>query len=298
MHAPAKLNLCLELLGKRSDGFHELRTVMASVRLFDTLRLRAIDGVPASSLSVVGSGTAGVPVDRTNLVLRALDSLQAEAGVESGVEAQLVKRIPNQAGLGGGSSDAAAALVAADRVWGLGWSVDRLAEIGARIGSDIPFFVHVMKKAPAWAALATGRGERITTSSPQGGLPVVIVKPPGGLSTAGVFAATKSGDWAGGDDPAEAEPNGSLLTLAALGRGHWCDLARGMRNQLQAAAERVAPWLRQLRERFDECGCEVHQLSGSGSAYFGLAGSMREAGRLAARLRALRVGRVYATVIG
>lgn len=266
---------------------------MASVRLFDTLRLRAAPEDETSSLRVLGSGSAGVPVDRSNLVLRAIDLLQTSAGVETGVRAALVKRIPNQAGLGGGSSDAAAALVAADRVWGLGWSVGRLAAIAAQIGSDVPFFVHRLMKANAWAALATGRGERIQTFSPRGGLPVVIVKPDAGLSTAGVYGACQSGDQA-----SEGSGNGCEATLSALNAGRWQDLRRGMRNHLQAAAQRVAPWLQQISERFEACGCAVHQLSGSGSAYFGLVGSFREAERVAARLRALRLGRAYATTLG
>lgn len=266
---------------------------MTSVRLYDTLRLRVASDGESSSLRVMGSGSAGVPIDRTNLVLKALDLLQASTGVETGVRAELVKRIPNQAGLGGGSSDAAAALVAADRVWGLGWSVDRLAALAAQIGSDVPFFVHRLMKADAWVALATGRGEKIQTFSPRGGLPVVIVKPDAGLSTAGVYGACQPPDQATG-----CSDNGCETTLSALKAGRWQDLGRGMRNHLQAAAQRTAPWLQQIRERFETSGCAVHQLSGSGSAYFGLAGSFREARRIAARLRALRLGRVYATTLG
>lgn len=244
-------------------------------------------------MRVTGPESLGVPVDRSNLVLKALDLLRASAGIEDGFDAELVKRIPNRAGLGGGSSDAAAALVAADRVVGLGWSIDRLAGLAAQLGSDIPYFVHRLKQANASTALATGRGEQIQTYTPPAGLPVVIVKPAEGLSTAEVYGACHPTDSVG-----SGAGNGCQTTLSALLSGSWQHLSRGMRNHLQVAAGRIAPWLGGLQNAFEACGCAVHQLSGSGSAYFGLARSFREARRIAARLRALRLGQVYVTAFG
>lgn len=294
VHAPAKLNLCLELLGKRDDGFHRLKTVMATVGWRDTLRVTR-GASDALRLSVLGApwATAGVPASGSNLVLRALEILRDESGVRSGASVELVKRVPNEAGLGGGSSDAAAALIAGNRVWGLGWSLERLSQLAARLGSDLPFFVHAIGNPHARFALATGRGEKIDSFQAKAGLPVVIVKPPTGLATAKVYGACELEDYA-----SAGEGDRTTKTVAALSSGDFTRLARSMTNGLQAAATRLAPSITGLAERFEDCGCRVHQLSGSGSAYFGLVASMREAIRIVARLRALRVGQVFATTIG
>ncbi|MEO0530444.1 MAG: 4-(cytidine 5'-diphospho)-2-C-methyl-D-erythritol kinase [Planctomycetota bacterium] len=298
VHAPAKLNLCLELLGKRDDGFHALRTVMGTVGWCDTVRVQDTGPAPGDDqlrLRVLGApeATAGVPTDRSNLVLRALELLRQESGTTHGAEVELVKRVPNEAGLGGGSSDAAAALTAGNRVWGLGWSIEQLAVLAARLGSDLPFFVHAIGNRRASFAVATGRGEVIRPLQAMTALPVVIVKPPAGLATAEVYRACEKSDYV----PTGANDRTSSVAEAVL-KSDLCGLAGAMTNGLQAAAMRLAPWIRELAKRFEASGCRGHQLSGSGSAYFGLMQSMREANRVAARLRALRVGQVVATTIG
>ncbi len=295
LHAPAKLNLCLELLGKREDGFHELRTVMTTVRLADTLRVGSLSDSRHIGLEIdpASPRSVGVPTDRSNLIVRALELLQSEADVSSGATVRLFKRIPSQAGLGGGSSDAAAALIAGNRVWGLGWPIERLSDLAARLGSDIPFFVHALADPRSRAARAEGRGERITpVQQALSSQPVVILKPAEGLSTAQVFSRCQPGDYG------SPEEDRCRSVAQALSLGSLTALAGGLANHLQAAAMRVAPWLSAVRERFDSAGCAVHQLSGSGSAYFGLTRTPREARRLAARLRALRVGQVYTTAFG
>lgn len=296
VHAPAKLNLCLELLGKQDDGFHRLRTVMATVGWCDTVRVRSeAAGNDSLRLKVLGAphATAGVPTDGSNLVLRALDLLRTESKQTLGATVELVKRVPNQAGLGGGSSDAAAALIAGNQVWGLGWSLDRLCRLAAKLGSDLPFFVRAISDPRARFAVGTGRGELIKSFRAQAGLPVVIVKPAAGLSTAQVYGACRQEDYLSSKaDDRNAE------TAAALTAGNLRRLSDCMVNGLQAAAMRLAPWLASLAKHFEACGCYAHQLSGSGSAYFGLVPSMREAHRMGMRLRALRVGQVFVTTIG
>lgn len=295
LHAPAKLNLCLELLGKRPDGFHQLRTVMATLGLGDTLRVETNDSTDAISLAIDPTSPTGdgVPTDASNLVVQALQRLREAAGVTSGACVSLVKRVPHAAGLGGGSSDAAAALIAGARTWSLGWSVERLSQLGAQLGSDIPFFVNAIAKPGHTVALATGRGEEITPGSPCARRrPVVLLKPERGLSTAKVYQACDPGDYG---DP-EGDRCGSLL--AALTSGIPTKLGGQLTNALQAAAFRVTPWLEEVQRAFDRCGFVAHQLSGSGSAYFGVTRTMSEARRLAARLRAFRLGRVYTTTFG
>ncbi len=145
------MNLSLCLQGRRDDGYHELETVMLALRFYDELQLEAAeDGV----LELTVSGADDVPTDERNLVIRA-ERLRTATGCSRGGKVRLTKRIPSQAGLGGGSSDAAAALVAGNRLWALGLSADQLSTIAATLGSDVPFFL-----APR-AAVCTGRGEQV-----------------------------------------------------------------------------------------------------------------------------------------
>ena len=152
--AHAKINLTLEVIGKRADGFHNLVSVMTTIGLHDTLTVRPFD-------NLVMTDDGGVPAER-NLVMRVADLLRDECDVKRGAEISLSKEIPDSAGLGGGSSDAAAALRALNRLWDLKLSVEELADIGAKVGSDVPFLVH------EGCALVQGRGEEV----------VPIPKPP------------------------------------------------------------------------------------------------------------------------
>ena len=190
VHAPAKVNLFLEILGKRSDGYHDLETLMVSVGMYDTLtfmedqtgkiRLRCFEGSPVGSLPRVRS--APLPVDGDNLVVRAADLLRSRAGVGQGIRIELIKRIPVAAGLAGGSSDAAATLVALNRLWNLRLGSDQLARLASELGSDVAFFLN-----PTPAAICRGRGEIIEPIAPAATLHFVIACPTSGLSTAAVF---------------------------------------------------------------------------------------------------------------
>ena len=325
LHAPAKLNLTLEVLGKRDDGFHSLRTVMCAIRLSDTLELSLTTHKSVRLVSVSGPTSGGIPQDGSNLVVRTLEELQREIGCPWGIDVRLHKRIPSQAGLGGGSSDAAAALVGANLLWELGLSAEELAGIGARRGSDIPFFAHVIAskyeksgrdkkcvkpqassqrpktghKRHLNTAICTGKGENVALSHAASGAPCVIVKPSFGLSTPLVFQTwaqngyhpdcsqqASSGCCEGGD------ATGVVTSLAA---GDWHRLQQDMGNDLQAPAMQLEPRLEMLKYLFTRLPVLAHQLSGSGSAYFGLCDSWREASRVAAMLRAQQVGDVFVT---
>ena len=151
VHAPAKLNLFLEVLGKRADGYHELATLMVPIRLFDTLSFEptpAVAGRPAPiEFSLRACDPASrVPADSSNLVVRALDLLRERSGCESGAKVELFKRIPTAAGLGGGSSDAAAALRVANRAWQIRWETEKLSSLAAELGSDVPFFLAAWRR--------------------------------------------------------------------------------------------------------------------------------------------------------
>jgi len=175
--APAKLNLFLHVLGRRPDGYHELQTAFQFIDLCDELEFSPR---PDGKL-VRTEGPADVPEDQ-DLVIRAANKLRTEAGRALGADIILRKRIPIQGGLGGGSSDAATTLVALNRLWGLGFTVDRLAEIGRGLGADVPVFVR------GQAAWAEGVGEKLTPIEPPENR-YVVIRPDCAVSTAEIFQA-------------------------------------------------------------------------------------------------------------
>jgi 4-diphosphocytidyl-2-C-methyl-D-erythritol kinase len=285
--APAKLNLFLNVLGKRSDGYHDLETLMVSVDLCDTLRLFAD---PAGTLSLtchdagrVNTGPGQTarelpPADGGNLVLKAAELLRQTTGVPHGARLELTKRIPLAAGLAGGSSDAAATLVGLNRLWGLNLAPRELHDLAARLGSDVPFFL-----CSSAAAICRGRGEIIEPLRLPLRLHFVIARPRSGLSTAEVFRHCR---------PAPIASSASdLADACARGR---LDLAmRFLHNTLQEPAERLNRDVTTLRRWFSRQPFLGHLMSGSGTGYFGLCHTHQQARQLAARLRATRPGDVF-----
>lgn len=282
VHAPAKLNLFFEVLGKRPDGYHEVESLIVPVALYDTLSFTAeADGPlrlecrPVSGLwGADGTWLGEFPQGDENLVVRAVELLRRRAGVRSGGTLRLVKRIPTAAGLGGGSSDAAAALAAANAGWGLGWSWQELAHLGAELGSDVPLF---FAQGPA---VCRGRGERVEPVAAFGTLHFVLVRPPVGLSTAAVYRACTPGEPARNVQP----------LVEALAGGNLGELGRRLSNRLEPAAAALSPWIRRLRAEFEKTDCVGNQMSGSGSCWFGLCRHARHARRVAQRLQARGVG--------
>lgn len=284
--APAKVNLFLEVLAKRSDGFHEIETLMYPIGLYDTLVFRddasgqialRCEEADLPPLKREGASDA-LPAGADNLVIRAVELVRRRMGVTRGAQLTLIKRIPLAAGLAGGSSDAAAALFAANRVWQLGLSKDQLATLAGELGSDIPFFLY------GGPAVCRGRGEIIEPVSGLGTLHFVVVRPPAGLSTAEVYRACRS----------STEPRRVAGLIATLQRGSLVGAAGCLHNALQAAAESLSPWIARLSREFSQLDFLGHRMSGSGTSYFGLCRHARHARRLAAWLRARGVGRVYA----
>ncbi len=277
--APAKLNLFFEVLAKRSDGYHEIETLMCPIGLFDTILFS-----PSASgqvrLVCENGGRAGaddLPADGRNLVVRAIELLRERTGCGQGAEVRLIKRIPTQAGLGGGSSDAAAALAVASHAWGLGLAPAVLRQWAAELGSDVPFFLG------RGAAVCRGRGE-IIEAVPGGGLSFVVVRPDEGLSTAEVYRHCRP----------SGQPQSIGPALAALARGDAFALGRALFNRLEWAAASLSPWIERLRRalaRLDLCG---YQMSGSGTAFFGVCRHARHARTAAMRLTAMGFRHVFA----
>jgi 4-diphosphocytidyl-2-C-methyl-D-erythritol kinase len=286
IQAPAKLNLFFEVLAKRGDGYHEIETLMCPIDLFDTLCFESVPGggvefkcrCAAEANGPSGRGLHEVPEGLDNLVVRAVELVRRRARVSFGARVVLVKRIPAAAGLGGGSSDAAAALVAANEGWQLGRSPNELADWAAELGSDVPFF---LADGPA---ICRGRGERVEPVLGLGGLWFVVVYPPAGLSTAAVYAACRPAAQARQIQP----------LLDALRRGDLEEAGRGLWNRLQPAAEELSPWVKRLGQEFCEQDCLGHGMSGSGSSYFGVYRHARQARRSARRLYARGLGAVFA----
>jgi 4-diphosphocytidyl-2-C-methyl-D-erythritol kinase len=297
--APAKLNLFLELLGRREDGFHELETVMVPLRLADSLSFRPLQtsktGLRADiNLQVRTSKPLRssspkdlVPSGPENLVIRALNLLRERSGCELGADVELVKRIPVSAGLGGGSSDAATALQLANHGWGLNWSQQRLSTLAAELGSDIPFFF------AGGPAICRGRGAEVERLPPIQSLHVVVVKPPVDLNTAEVYRTYAAEMHNRADFP---RPNLPLADFVSkLTRGCRFRILSQMRNALQKSASSLSTWVEKTTMAFSELDFVGHQLSGSGSAYFGICRHAQHARRLANILRIRQLGIVYAT---
>ena len=284
--APAKINLFLEVLAKRGDGFHEIETLMCPVTLFDTLIAERnasdqIDFVCSRARAAqeqAAPETDNVPEGTENTVVRAVRLLAQRSGTALGLRLHLIKRIPVAAGLAGGSSDAAAALIVANRLWKSGLSTAELADLAAEIGSDVPFFLG------RGSAICRGRGEQITPLAGMGVWHFVIVRPPAGLSTAEVYRACRPANR-----PVLVQPLVDALCQRQVGK-----IALRLHNRLQAPAGAICEWIDRLQAEFDRCDCVGHQMSGSGTSYFGVCRSARHARRIAGALSARGVGRVYA----
>lgn len=246
--APGKVNLSLAALGRRPDGFHDIESWVVPFDWCDRLVL-----APADHLSLTVSGRSeGVPAGETNLAWRAAVALAEAAGRRPDVSVSLEKTLPPGAGLGGGSSDAAAVLLGLNELWRLDWPVKRLAPIAAALGSDVPLFL------TAGSAVIRGRGERVERiACPWRGW-LVLVIPPFGLSTAAVYAA-----WS--PDAVAAERSRSPWTTPHLNSRALMDL---LFNDLERAAFAVEPRLAKLHGELDGLDGRRVRMTGSGSALF------------------------------
>ena len=273
MRAPAKVNLHLSVGRLRPDGFHDLATVYQAVGLYDD-----VDVVRAGALSVsvTGEGADAVPLDDSNLALRAVRLIAEHTGNDPAVEVRIRKGIPVAGGCAGGSADAAAALIGCDALWGTSLSKDELMTLAGRLGSDVPFSLH------GGTALGTGRGEQLTSVLGQGDYWWVLALSEGGLSTPAVYAQL--------DRQREQGPVGVVRdhaeVLTALRQGDAVALGRSLGNDLQSAAVALKPPLRLLLETARELGALGALVSGSGPTVAALARDQDHAVALASSLAA------------
>jgi 4-diphosphocytidyl-2-C-methyl-D-erythritol kinase len=263
LSAAAKVNLALEVLGKRDDGYHEIATVMVPVDLSDRLTVEEAETV------VLSSDASDVPTDGTNLALRAAVALRDAAGLDRGVRITLEKRIPVAAGLGGGSADAAAVLVGLNRLWALRWRVERLAEVAVGIGMDVPFFLK------GGAALGTARGERLATVA-SSAVGLVLVNPGTAVSTAEAYRSVTPDLYSDGRRAREM--------AQALGTRKPARVAGCLYNVLEHAVAPRRPEIARMRAAVMAAGALGAVMSGSGPTMVGVARSFEHARQLRGRL--------------
>lgn len=270
LSANAKINLTLDILGTREDGYHEVAMIMQEISLHDTLSMGKIN--QGISLTIVIEGQqVTLPADESNLCWKAAALVQKEYNLQEGVEIHLTKRIPMAAGLAGGSADAAAVLKGMNHLFRLGMTEARLCELGARLGSDIPFCIM------GGTMLATGRGEILTRLPSFPRLSVVLAKPPVGVSTAWAY---KTYD-AGYDGP---HPDNEAM-LEAIHGGDAHKAAGLLCNVLEGVTETEHPVIADYKRLMMEHGAMASMMSGSGPTVFGLVREKQQAWHLADTLK-------------
>jgi 4-diphosphocytidyl-2-C-methyl-D-erythritol kinase len=252
IRAHAKINLDLRVLGEHADGYHEIRTVFQAIALHDTLTI-----IPRPGPFAIECATAGVPLDETNLIWKAGQALWRAArrmGDVKDVLVQLDKKIPIEAGLGGGSGDAAAALIGLSRAWRLVVKPTQLVDVAATLGADVPFFLS------GGTALGLGRGEEIY---PLADLPrhwIILLVPGFGVSTAHAYG------WY----DADREIDRGVVREPQYVPGPWPSRAAQMINDLEPPISRRHPEIEQMKAALRRAGALAAAMSGSGSAVFGL----------------------------
>ncbi len=249
--APAKINLALDVLHKRDDGYHEVRMVMTTVDLADRLVLKLAE----ENKITVTSQNRFVPSDERNLAYQAAKLLKDRFGLTKGVEITIEKNIPVAAGLAGGSSDAAAALRGLNKLWDLRLSLDELAALGAEIGSDVSFCVY------GGTALAEGRGEKITELPAPPPFWVVLAKPQKGVSTADVYGKLKLD----GIEHPDIE-----AMISAIDNQDFKQICANVGNVLESVTLKLHPEVKQIKDRMVLTGADAVLMSGSGPTVFAL----------------------------
>lgn len=267
LRALAKINLGLDILGKREDGYHEVRMIMQTIQMYDVLEIKK-KKAPGISLSV---NYPYIPCDERNLVYKAAKLLMDEFQVTSGVEIDLRKFIPTAAGMGGGSSDAAAVLVGVNRMFQLGLTKRELMERSVAIGADVPFCVL------RGTALAEGIGEILT---PLPSLPkcfVLIAKPPINVSTKFVYTNLRANELT-----CHPDIDGQIR---ALQDGDLEAVCKKMGNVLETVTIPAYPIIQTIKDKMMQCGAVNAMMSGSGPTVFGIFNEREQAEKAAELLR-------------
>ena len=274
VEARAKVNLGLEVLGRRTDGYHTLSSLLWAIDLADRITLEA-----APTGITVTCDAPDVPLTEDNLAWRAADLVRHETGVAAGVRIHIAKAIPVAAGLGGGSADAAAVLAGLGALWGHRLPPGRLRGLAQALGMDVPFFLG------ASPALASERGEVLRPVAARLAIPLVVVNPGFPVATRDVYARLEPGDFSGG---------AAVRALVRAVRGGLPAVAGHLVNGLERALNGLWPGLGEAKAALVEAGCLGAVLSGSGPTVIGVAPSRAAVHRVMARLHG-RPWRLWAT---
>ena len=249
----AKINLNLRVLGRREDGYHEIRTIFQTITLHDTLAFESLDR-PRLELFCAAPG---IPTDESNLVVRAGAALRARFGIGGGARIGLEKRIPVGGGLGGGSADAAVALLGLSQLWEVQADAAELTAIGARLGADVPFFLR------GGTALGVGTGTKVQPLDDVPATPLVVVAPGVTVSTAEAYKALNA-------TALTKEEPAAILPISRAEAQITASPCGVMHNDFEAAVFRLEPEIERARDRLLETGARCALLSGSGASVFGV----------------------------
>lgn len=261
--APAKINFTLDVLSKRTDGYHEVATVMQTIALGDIIQLTEAPDIE------VETDHPQVPLGRANLAVRAAELLANKTGITRGIKIRIKKQIPIAAGLAGGSTDAAAVLRGLNKLWKLDLSDKLLFEMAAKLGSDVAFCLL------GGTALGKGRGEQLTSLSPLPKFGVIIVKMPFAVSTQEVYQRFCPN--------LNVKPTTETL-IQALGSGNRQAIIEAMSNMLEQVTITMHPEIAQVKAQLCRAGALGALMSGSGPTVFGLTETLEEARHVASRL--------------
>ncbi|SJZ36042.1 4-diphosphocytidyl-2-C-methyl-D-erythritol kinase [Pilibacter termitis] len=259
--APAKINLGLDAIRKREDGYHDLEMIMASVDLSDYVSVRGI----SEKKVVLTTDSNFLPTDKRNHAYQAAILLMKRFDVKTGVEIHIQKNIPVSAGLAGGSSDCAATLRALNKLWNLELSQAQLAEIGAEIGSDVPYCIY------GNTAFVTGRGEFVEKIEDMPSCYIIMVKPKMSVSTGSVFKAL--------DTSSAFHPN-IFLIKQAVEEKNYPKMIEHMGNTLESVTIDRYPEIEQIKKAMKKFGADVSLMSGSGPTVFCLVKKENRAKRI------------------
>lgn len=265
--APAKINLTLDVLFKREDNYHELEMIMSSVDLADYLTFTPLK----EDKIEVFTNKAFLPVDRRNHVYQIIKLVKERYNIREGMLVEIEKKIPVAAGLGGGSTDAAAALRALNRIWELNMSVQEMIELGMQVGTDVPYSI------VGGTAFVSGRGEIVTPINPMPSCWVVLAKPRISVSTKTVFRALEV-------ERLDYIPK-SRIVADAIEIGDYKGMVDNLSNALEAVTFERHPKLRQLSERMERYGMDGVTMSGSGPTIIGFSQNYSRAKRVYNSLR-------------
>ncbi|SEK98869.1 4-diphosphocytidyl-2-C-methyl-D-erythritol kinase [Carnobacterium iners] len=249
--APAKINLTLDVLHKREDGYHELEMVMTSVDLADYITLKTLK----KDTIIIQSNNGFLPLDQRNHAYKAARLIKDKFNIQLGVEMMIRKNIPIAAGLGGGSSDAAATLRGLNQLWNLNLSLAELAELGAEVGSDVPYCIY------GGTAFVSGRGEKIEHLEAVPQCWVVLVKPKKGISTGTVFSALSYETL--------IHPSTRLM-VAAIQEQDYSKMTNLIGNSLEEASTIRQPSIEKIKQKMISFGADAALMSGSGPTIFAL----------------------------